>query len=393
MSTDHLKSRQISYTPPECFQQPLAEILRENAEKCIECKICLKECAFLKKYGTPKEIARNYAPSSEASLSFPFECSLCGLCQSVCPPKIGLNPAAMFLEMRRETVKRGKGNFSKHTIVKNYENRGTSKRYSYYGLPLGCDTVLFPGCALPGTRPDKVKALFHHLRKSIPALGIVLDCCTKPSHDLGREDFFNEMFPEMKDYLLTKGVKQVLTACPNCHLVFKRYGGELMVQTVYEYMAENGGPDTPSAKGTLTVHDPCGTRFEESVQQAIRKLAGEKSLFIEEMKHHGRKSICCGEGGSVSCLMPGLAGQWSSKRKEEAAGTRILTYCAGCVNYLNKITPTSHILDLLFDPEKTMTGRVSVAKTPFTYLNRILLKRWFKKRIAVLVSRERTFSV
>ncbi len=30
--------------------------------------------------------------------------------------------------------------------------------------------------------------------KKIPSVGIVLDCCTKPSHDLGRDDFFNAMF-------------------------------------------------------------------------------------------------------------------------------------------------------------------------------------------------------
>lgn len=375
---------------PENPRNQLAAVLRDHAEKCIECKICLKECAFLRKYGTPKEIAIHALSATEPPLDFSFECSLCGLCQAVCPPKVGLAPATMFLEMRREAVRRDQGNFRQHNIITNYERRGTSRSFTYYGLPAGCDTVLFPGCALPGTRPEKVKALFHHLRGSIESLGIVLDCCTKPSHDLGRDHFFQTMFTEMRDYLLANGVKKVLTACPNCYRVFQQYGEKLRVETVYEFMAENGAPATPLVDGAITVHDPCGTRFDQQVQQSIRTLAGGKSLRIHEMKHTGSRTVCCGEGGSVSCLLPELAGKWSTKRKNEAGGTRILTYCAGCANFLNRLTPTSHILDLLFAPEKTMTGKVRVAKAPFTYLNRLLLKRWFRKKIPALISRERT---
>ena len=92
-------------------------------EKCIECPACQKECRFLQKYGTPKAIAD------------PF------------------NPA----------------------------ERGTSKKYTYYGFPEQCHTVLFPGCALAGTRPDKVMKVYQSIKESIPNLGIVLDCCNKPS--------------------------------------------------------------------------------------------------------------------------------------------------------------------------------------------------------------------
>ena len=116
----------------------------------------------------------------------------------------------MFLEMRRESVSLGAQNFSDYGVILNYEKRGTSRCYSYYALPENCDTVLFPGCTLPGTRPDKVKGLYDHLQKTIPSLGIVLDCCTKPSHDLGREKHFHAMFSEMKEYLLQHGIKNVL---------------------------------------------------------------------------------------------------------------------------------------------------------------------------------------
>ena len=32
------------------------------SQKCINCKLCQKECGFLRKYGKPKEIADSYNP-------------------------------------------------------------------------------------------------------------------------------------------------------------------------------------------------------------------------------------------------------------------------------------------------------------------------------------------
>ena len=298
----------------------------------------------------------------------------------------------MFLEMRREAVDRDEQQLSSHGRILGYEERGTSRRYSYYGLPEKCDTVLFPGCTLPGTRPDKVKKLYHHLLETIPNLGIVLDCCAKPSHDLGREKHFQAMFTEMKEFLTAKGVKKVLVACPNCYKVFSQYGSPLQVATVYQHLAFRSLPETTDTAQPVTVHDPCSIRNEKDVHAAVRTLLRSNELKIEEMKHHGQKTICCGEGGTVECMNPAFAREWGERRREEAGGTRILTYCAGCVNYLGRFNPTSHILDFLFEPEATLQGRVKVSRAPMTYLNRLRLKSYFKRNVTAAVSRERSFS-
>jgi uncharacterized membrane protein YdjX (TVP38/TMEM64 family) len=47
----------------------------------------------------------------------------------------------------------------------------------------------------------------------------------------------------------------------------------------------------------------------------------------------------------------------------------------------------------MFEPGETMSGKVKVAKAPFTYLNRLKLKQYFKKTINGGVARERTFTV
>ncbi len=318
----------------------------------------------------------------------PFECSLCGLCSAVCPQ--GLDPALMFLEMRREAVDRGV-NFAGHSGILNYERRGTSRRYSYYALPEGCDTVFFPGCALPGSKPDKVLALFEHMRKEIPSLGLVLDCCTKPSHDLGRERYFRKMFGELREYLIRQGVKTVVVACPNCHKVFRAYGAGLLVKTVYELLAEIGLPERNAlADQVVTVHDPCAVRFSSEIHTSARSIISKIGLAINEMDHSRENTVCCGEGGTVGCLSPELAGRWGAIRKDEAGGCLTVTYCAGCTSFLNRMTPTIHLVDLIFEPEAAMCGKTKTSRAPFTYLNRLRLKRRFSKIVNAKVSRERS---
>jgi len=230
----------------------------------------------------------------------------------------------------------------------------------------------------------------------MPSLGIVLDCCMKISHDLGREDHFRVMFQEMKDFLINKGVKKIVVVCPNCQRIFSAYGGGLAVSTVYEIMDAHPLPVTEKVAGTVTIHDPCPLRFSPEVQLSIRSLVAKMGLTIEEMPHQGKSTLCCGEGGLVSRLSPELAGNWGDMRKAEAGGKRIITYCAGCTNHLSGRTPTSHIVDLLWEPQATMAGNVGITKSPFTYLKRLKLKRTFQQRdiaqSTAPITRERTFT-
>jgi len=96
----------------------LSQHLTQIFEECTACGLCQKQCAFLKKHGTPKDIADSYDPDSDSGLA--FECSLCNLCSAVCPFKV--NPAGMFLEMRREAVRQEKGEFSEHRVIRNKGN-------------------------------------------------------------------------------------------------------------------------------------------------------------------------------------------------------------------------------------------------------------------------------
>lgn len=361
--------------------------IREISDGCIRCQACQKECAFLRKYGKPGEIAETYNPADRLHQAMPFECSLCRLCAAVCPAK--LNPAEMFLEMRREKMRRDPRTYPEHGRLLAYEKRGNSRLFSCYALPPGCDTVFFAGCALPGTRPEQTLQLYRKMKQEIPSLGIVLDCCNKISHDLGRQEHFRAMFGKMRDYLVEQGVKKVIAACPNCYRMFDEYGTGLSVSTAYEVLAEQETRADSSWSQTVFIHDPCGLRFREEAQAAVRRLVTSRGVQIEELRHHGRITTCCGEGGSVGCLSPELAGNWGKRIQEEAGGRRILTYCAGCANHLSGLTPTGHVVDFVCNPGAALAGKAKVSKAPVTYLNRLRLKWRLRKEVAAAATRER----
>lgn len=404
-----------------------------TAHACTECGACVALCPFLKDHGTPKALALAHETDGPGTRSTAFLCSLCGLCAAVCPE--GIDPAAMFLCMRRTAVTGGELDTAPYRPLLAYEQTGGSALFRHAALPDGCRTVFFPGCTLPGTRPGTTWRLYTHLRSCIPALGVVLDCCHKPSHDLGRQEYFLRRFTALCRSLREAGVDTVLTACPNCHKVFSRYAEGLRVRTVYETLAGHppqkpgdasldrtmqtsgnaygnapetypvtgpvteSGTDPATAYGTdpVTVHDPCPLRAETAVHDAVRELLLREDMRVEEMTHARGRTLCCGEGGAVSLRAPGYARQWTARRQRQAKGRTVVTYCAGCARYLglsdnghsggshaaqnrrdgtaarrSHSPPVLHVLDVLF-PSGDGCSKPPL-RGPWTYAARLLLK-------------------
>jgi len=364
---------------PDTSQTDILELRRSKiASDCIHCGRCERECAFLQRYGDPGTLAAAYHHDDPGQDIIPFSCSLCGLCREVCPKDLDM--AGLFLSMRRSIVAQGRGNYPGHRGLLNYQRLGTSRMLSATFIPPGCDTVYFPGCALPGSRPEITRRVISHLQKLIPSLGVVLNCCGKPGHDLGRQKAFSEHFSHLREGLLRKGVRRILVNCPNCHAIFRTYGAPLEVQTIYETLAAHPPPDGAKVSGTVVVHDPCVMRYEEQAQQGVRRLLDALGEWIDPVKHSGRMTRCCGEGGAVHGVNRRLAETWAQRHAKEVHGERLVTYCAGCAQYLGRYTTTSHILDLLFAPDATQDEKLKIRRAPFSYLHRWLLKRSQAKR-------------
>ncbi|MBB5348015.1 (Fe-S)-binding protein [Desulfoprunum benzoelyticum] len=357
---------------------PLASALERMREDCTDCGACLTNCAFLSQHGTPGTIAARFDFTSPQGRQIAYQCSLCGLCAAVCPEK--LDPGALFLDIRRRHVEDGDFESKPYRSILRYESLGGSALFTQYVVPPGCDTVLFPGCTLPGTRPAVTLELYRQLRRIVPSLGIVLACCGKPSHDLGRTAHFQAAFGTIRDRLVEHGVRTVLTACPNCTTIFSQYGQGLTVQTVYQPLHLHGLAKgvAAGASRAVSIHDPCPGRDDVRTQAAVRGIVTGLGHTLVELRHSRRLTMCCGEGGTVGCAAPELSDQWADRRRREADARVLVTCCAGCAGRLNRVTPTVHVLDLLFRPLVAFHRNLPVARAPFTYVNRLLLKRRIK---------------
>ncbi len=86
---------------------------------------------------------------------------------------------------------------------------------------------------------------------------------------------------------------------------------------------------------------------------------------------------------------PQLSHEWRNRHQQEAEPRKLVTYCAGCTSFLHRITPTVHIVDLLFRPAAAFSSNLIVAKAPFSYVHRILLKRKMKKIVQAKIQRTR----
>ncbi|MEJ2136643.1 MAG: (Fe-S)-binding protein [Desulfofustis sp.] len=350
---------------------PLERALATIIDDCTECGGCVRQCAFLRRYGNPLQLATQYREGT-LSPEVIYSCSLCRLCDVHCPE--ALNISEMLWLLRCRLVEEGRGPLKQHRRILNYEKIGLSSLFQFTGIPDKCDTVFYPGCALVGTRPTQVQKLSTLLKQKIDHLGIVLNCCAKPSYDLGRKQFFDRVFSAQLGAFKERGISTVITACPSCHQIFSRYAKGMEVKSVYQILDDPTSVEKISTGRELCIHDPCSTRFDTEVHQSVRSIVEGLGLAAGSMKHQRKRTLCCGEGGSASFVAPEITDQWAEQRAEQAGGRPVLTYCAGCVHFLSGKMTTIHLVDVMLDPEAALAGKAPASRWPFTYLNRLLLK-------------------
>lgn len=353
------------------------------AQGCTACGVCVRECAFLEKHGMPVKIAKEVS-TGELAPSVAFECSLCGLCTALCPE--GIDPASMFAHLRVQAEATCTGHCREHRQLLFFEQMGTSPLLSWYGLPQDCTTVFFPGCSLAGSRPERVVQVYEYLKTRYPSLGMVLDCCSAPSHILGITDRFNRNITALIDGLLEAGIHNILVACPTCYSIFSQYGKGMKISTIYQELASMNDRAADKDTFSVTVHDPCCIRHAPAVHEAVRTLIGQQGGEVEEMVHHGVNTICCGKGGAVDALAPEYSRTWARQRLDEADGRNVITYCCCCSGELGRSAPVGHVLDLIFDLDKRVLYMNPAASGIVSYL-----RRWrLRHRLSVKMQAVRT---
>lgn len=378
---------------------------KAEAIRCIQCQCleCLKVCPYLAHYkGYPKKYAREIynnatiVMGNHTANAMLNSCSLCGLCQEICPKNFSMTD--LCLDARRDLVQRKKMPPSAHEFA--LQDMAFSNSETFMLLRHAPDRkksrfAFFPGCQLAGSNPEHVIRTYCFLMNNWEKdTGLMLQCCAAPAHWSGNEEKTREAIHLLEGNWQKMGKPHMILACSSCMDMFKKYLPQVTVSSLWEIMDQCQLPDTACKKvgQTMVIHDPCTTRYESGIHDAVRSLASKLGLPVTELEFSRAKTQCCGFGGLMENANPAMARKQLEQRVNESR-LDFLTYCAMCRESLRGAgKPTAHLLDYIF-PGKTQAdipGAREKVKLSHSRDNRARLKETILEEIWKETSKTRS---
>ena len=324
--------------------------MKDKVKECIHCKLCTKNCDFLKKYNMDLD---GFSKAQELA----YNCFLCGKCKEVCPKDIDGKEIA--LNMRWEKVKN-----SGYTIKDDYKMLLKEKNPYIFSNYKNSNkkSVLFPGCNFVSFFPKTGKALIYELKKH--DIGVIFDCCQKPVDELGLKEDAQRNLQTLKNKIKEASIEEIIVVCPNCYY-FLGEKLDIKIKTIYEKLRELNLGKTIN-KEYLPTYYPCPDREKKLFFNTI------KPFIMSEVKNSFKDTQCCGLGGCASSKENEISRKFA-KSVSLAGEEALFTYCASCVgNFKRKgFSNSYHILSLILNiNEEVPLGIKSL-------LNRAIFK--FKK--------------
>ena len=149
--------------------------------------------------------------------------------------------------------------------------------------------------------------------------------------------------------IIDLGVKVLVTACPSCHHAFAGGGaGEQLraagvrVLHATQFMleaVERGHLTLGEVAATATFHDPCDLGRNHGIydepRELLRRIPG---LTFIELERCREEAACCGGGGDLQSVDPGLTERIADQRIDEVirSGAQILvSACQQCEQVLD----------------------------------------------------------
>ncbi len=334
----------------------------QEANRCLlcECLECVKVCEYLAHYqGYPKRYVREVYNNLSIVMGIHRankminSCSLCGLCEQVCPGK--LNMGEIYQQARQLMVEKGKMPPSTHDFAIRDMQFSTSDRFTLTRHQPGftsSDLVFYPGCQLAASSPDYVEQMYRFLCERLSGgVGLMLGCCGAPASWAGQETLFLEKMQSLEDNWRILGSPKVITACPTCYSLFKEKFPNMPLESLWTLLDRVGLPDgswLSEAPTKLAVHDSCTTRYDAEIHSSVRSLLGKLGYQVEELPLNREKTVCCGYGGLMLYANKEVAHKVIDRRIKESE-LDYLAYCAMCRdNFVSQGKRSYHLLDLIF---------------------------------------------
>ena len=332
----------------------------EEASRCIDCKCleCVHACAFLQHF---KSYPRKYVREVYNNLSIAMgtrhantminSCSLCGQCAAICPN--GLDVGAIMKDARQimvESKKMPQSTFEFALLDMEYSNSGDCFFRAHQPGRAQSRYVFFPGCQLPASAPEIVRAAYLDLTERLEGgVGLLLGCCGVIADWAGQEELYAREVKKLQKAWEELGRPVIITACPTCHQTLRREFARDCCVGIWDILLEKGLPTGfQKLSGKLILHDACGARNQPQVQQAVREVVAQMGLELEAHNYTGDAAGCCGFGGLTQFANPAVADA-AARLWADDPHARYLTYCMNCRDRFTKQGAQAvHLLELIY---------------------------------------------
>jgi Fe-S oxidoreductase len=331
---------------------------------CLECGKCTAVCPisrFNQSY-SPRRLVTNgvlYGADNLAEDSLLWSCLTCRLCSQRCP--VDVDYSGYMRDARAAATTIGARGAATHSGALHYimemaacpDIKQDRTRWIDSTLKVAktSEVMYFVGC-LPyheglfakdfDFTPNSIAVDTVRILNHLGIEPVVLDnerCCGHDLYWLGKLDKFDELARANMAAIKEAGVKEIITACPECALTFaelyaERIGGKPpKVKHIAQVIAENVDKlHLQEKKLTVAFQDPCRLgRFlgvYDEPRAALRAIPG---LELREMAHSRKGAVCCGTTNWVNCNATSKQIQQSRLDEARAAGAQMLvTACPKC---------------------------------------------------------------
>lgn len=342
---------------------------------CIDCKACMKGCLMMGEFtDSPKTLLETI---QESPANVAFSCAACGYCAHVCPEDISIEE--YFVKRKVELAPTELKNFGYravlfHQVLSFSKPFTTVKKFRANEYS---NMAFMPGCALSSYSPSLVQSIIAHLQEKRPGINVLMQCCGKPMRVVGDMERFEGFYGLLERDIARLGVDTVITACENCYMSLKTLSPHVKTVSLYEVLAEAGVPERDfSHAKPVALHDPCPTRHEKPLHEAVRQILRTIKLPFEEFKFNRDKTQCCGSGGMLALTNPKLSREQMVSRAHQTSCETIVSYCQECCHSMTRGGKSGvHVLDLLFDESVSKSLTQPKNSTLASWLNRYKTKR------------------
>ena len=283
-----------------------------------------------------------------------WDCVTCGACVQECP--VSIEHVDHIVDLRRHLVMvESRFPSEAEPMLRDVERSGNP-----WGKPQGERAAWAEGIGVrvldPGSPPPEVlywvgcaASFDERARRSaestvklllaagvdVAILGPRESCTGDPARRMGNEYVFQELATQNVATLNDAGVTKIVASCPHCFNTlaneYPDFGGRYDVVHHTELLADlvAGGRLRPTATDeTITYHDSCYLARHNDVREAPRELVASVGRPVE-MERSGKRTFCCGAGGS-HMWMEERGGAINEERVREAAETGASTLAVAC---------------------------------------------------------------